>query len=66
MNESTPPLNYADEIICPYCGHKFTDSWEIRMNEHGSIGTHECEKCGEEFKVYRNIEITYITEKLSN
>ncbi len=65
MDESID-LNYTDEIVCPYCGYKFTDSWEIRMNEHGDIGKHECERCGKKFKAYRNIEITYTTEKLSD
>jgi hypothetical protein len=32
MNEEID-TEYKDDIICPYCGYKHQDSWEIKMNK---------------------------------
>lgn len=44
----------TDEIICPICGHEYTDSWEY--DEYGEM---ECEECGATFDYERNTSITY-------
>ncbi len=49
---------YTPEIVCPYCGFEESDSWEL----DGGNGVFECE-CGNEYKYYRNIEVTYTTMK---
>ena len=43
------------EIVCPYCGHKHIDSWEM------TAGEWDCVDCGKLFFVYRHVEITYST-----
>ena len=48
----------TDEIVCPYCGYEFTDSWWL--NDCDSA---ECEECGKEFKLYVECSVTYSTEK---
>jgi transcription elongation factor Elf1 len=53
---------YTDEIICPYCGNEFTDSWEYGINEE-DLGLLECDECGKSFYASRHIEITYVTEE---
>jgi len=48
---------YTNEIVCPYCGAEFSDSWEF-----GDDDFPECD-CGKKFISRRDIEVTYITEK---
>jgi len=55
-------LDYTqeDEITCPYCGDKNTDSWEVGRNiNDGDIGEQECDSCGKKFTASRNMSITY-------
>jgi DNA-directed RNA polymerase subunit RPC12/RpoP len=53
--------NYTEEIVCPYCGCEFGDSWE---NSEDS-GEEECYECGKEFEYYRHIEVTYCTYQIT-
>jgi DNA-directed RNA polymerase subunit RPC12/RpoP len=59
---------YTDEIICPYCGYEFGDSWEYMRSVESKFevqcGDHH--NCGKEFIVYPVMEITYCSEKLKN
>jgi hypothetical protein len=48
---------YTDEIVCPYCGAEFRDSWG-----YGDHDFPECD-CGKKFISKRDIDVTYITEK---
>jgi hypothetical protein len=48
---------YTKEIVCPYCGAEFLDSWE-----YGDHDFPECD-CGKKFISKRDIDVTYITEK---
>lgn len=52
---------YTDEVQCPYCGHEFTDSWEIGFDDNQVDHTMEitCESCEIKFKVTRHIRLTY-------
>ncbi|MCP4651173.1 MAG: hypothetical protein GY853_13990 [PVC group bacterium] len=49
---------FTGEIICPYCGYEFADSWDY------SSGKLECEDCENEFEVAVNTEISYSTSKI--
>lgn len=49
---------YTTEPICPHCGHRVRDSWELDED-----GTYDCGECGEEFNYTKNITITYSTSK---
>jgi len=49
--------DYTDEIICPWCGYRHSDSWEIEP------GLRECENCEKSFYAERNVEVTYSTQK---
>lgn len=46
-----------DEIICPYCGHRDSNSWEY---DEGDYMLH-CENCEKEFYVNAEVEILYST-----
>lgn len=54
-------LNF-DEIICPYCRHEFSDSWDIHCDDGTEI---DCQKCGKEFHVERDTVVTYISRRLT-
>jgi len=48
---------YTKEIVCPHCGHEFSDSWEYD-EESGEI---ECYECGLKFDYSRNVSVDYST-----
>lgn len=52
---------YTIEIVCPYCGYEFMDSWE----EYDS-GTTECRECEKEFYFDRDVAVTYCSNKITN
>jgi len=49
----------TDEIVCPYCGHEKSDSWEMADQED----SYECGDCGETFSYVRNISVSYTSQK---
>ncbi|APM41375.1 hypothetical protein [Clostridium kluyveri] len=51
----------TDEIVCPFCGQEFTDSWEYGDDE--ALGLIECDECGKSFYASREVSITYSTRK---
>jgi len=56
---------YTQEIVCPYCGAEWTDSWEEGSHPGDEdIGELECFECERKFYATRNIDITYCTEKI--
>lgn len=50
---------YTDEAVCPYCGYKYSDSWEL-----SDEGTTECEECGKEFGFSREVSVSYSTKRV--
>ena len=52
--------DYTNEIVCPYCGHEKTNSWEY----DGDDGEIECDECGMKFAYVRNVSVDYSTSKL--
>lgn len=52
---------YEDKIKCPYCDYEDINSWELDEFP----GTTTCGNCQEEFHVYRHIEVTYSSRKIS-
>lgn len=53
----------TDEIVCPFCGYEFCDSWEYESDYNEDLGLIECEECEKEFYATRHTSITYYTEK---
>lgn len=47
---------YMEEAICPYCGYRELDSWQLEDE-----GINECDRCGKGYYYERLIEITYTT-----
>ena len=51
---------FTQEIVCPYCGYKFSDSWEL--NDSSGI-VQECHGCEKPFTLEVDFDVTYSTEK---
>ncbi len=51
-------------VTCPHCGYEDKDSWEIDFGA-GTDGEsdQECGRCGEPFKAFREVSVTYSTRK---
>ena len=45
------------EIVCPYCGYEYGNSWEYD-DECGEL---ECDECGKKFHYNRNVTVDYST-----
>lgn len=50
---------YTKEVVCPYCGNEFTDSWELDNSEDELY----CDDCDNTFAMERHIEVTYCSYK---
>lgn len=49
---------YTDEIVCPWCGYRFSDSWEWE-EDNGGI---DCD-CGKSFDYERIVSVDYSTSR---
>ena len=61
MDKENINHEFTNEVVCPFCGYEFSDSWEFGGDE--DIGLINCESCEKEFYATRNVEITYSTQK---
>mgnify|MGYP000032418711 CR=1 FL=1 len=53
---------YTNEIVCPWCGYEFSDSWELG-NGGECTELEECPDCEKEFYASRIITVEYSTQK---
>jgi DNA-directed RNA polymerase subunit RPC12/RpoP len=53
--------DFTSEIICPHCGAKYQDSWELNNND-GEKET--CIDCGKHFHLSVHFDVTYSTRKI--
>ena len=60
FDEDIESLNIhgEDEITCPICGCRESDSWEHAIDNDTKI----CSDCGSEFEWSREVEITYSSQ----
>ena len=49
------------EIICPYCGHEHSNSWEFLTD--GDLKGFACDNCDKEFCIEVEHETTYTSSK---
>jgi hypothetical protein len=65
MTDTPKPIDhrYTSEIVCPYCGHQFRDSWEVCPGDSGEDVECRSETCGKTFLMERLTIIEYVTEK---
>jgi hypothetical protein len=62
--EATEPIDhhFTAHLVCPHCGHKHDDSWEMGNGEEGDWDD-ECHSCGKALRAQRHITVKYSTEK---
>ena len=49
---------YEDDVTCPHCGHKHSDSWEM------DGGKYDCSHCENEFELSIYTTVSYSTSKV--
>ena len=54
---------YTDEIVCPWCGHKYEASHEL-FEGHQTSTKDDCQECGKPFHVECEYSVTYNTKKI--
>ena len=54
-------VDYADEIVCPYCGYRMADDYGYF--ERQGNGEEKCSQCRKIFNFEVNIEVTYSTSR---
>ena len=64
MDEKTElELNYTEEPVCLYCGHKDHDAWGINFGGMEGETVSSCGNCGEYYTITRQVTIYYSTAK---
>ena len=61
IKEFDGDTEYTSEIVCPYCGYKFGDSYEYHENNGDEIECHDCEN---KFTLNIHFSVDYSTSKL--
>jgi len=57
--------NYTDEVVCPYCGRRSSDSYEYFGQSPDEEVEIDCD-CGETFIAVREVRADYSTRKKEN
>ena len=60
MSDKKIDHEYTNEIVCPYCGLRFLNSWKYKNYD----GNRECGRCGKRFRYERRLKETYYIYKL--
>jgi len=61
-NEPRIEHEYTSEIICPWCGIEYINSWEVETDLE-DWGLQRCENCEHEFYAMRYVTVEYSTRK---
>jgi hypothetical protein len=60
-------LKYNPYPVCPYCGRKYRDAWELSFDGDMEGSTEvECGGCEKPYTIQRNVEVTYSTTKVGS
>lgn len=57
---------YTREIVCPYCGYVFSDSWDYGLETRPSEMECNNEDCLKTFDAYIDVDVTYITDRIED
>lgn len=63
--EKTIEHDFTDEIVCCYCGHEFTNSWELDCGGFNETEV-SCVSCSKVFYLYIEHSATYSTLKIED
>lgn len=50
---------YTTNVVCPWCGHEFSDCFEWPDSDDGD----DCTECGKRYSYYREVSISYVSKK---
>lgn len=53
--------DFTDEIVCPYCGDRKSDSWKWVQGD----GNEQCSSCKMNYFYFRHVIVKYSTSKAS-
>lgn len=63
MGDLIEDTDFTEAIVCPYCGEKESDSWEVSMHmSDGEEAETSCGSCGKDFIVTVYITTRYSTK----
>jgi len=58
MESDTWSEGAAEELPCPWCGHKIRDLWDYSWGSRDEIEA-ECPECDKPIKISREVSVTY-------
>jgi hypothetical protein len=58
----THDLNFTDSPICPWCGYRLGDAWELDLHD-GDTTEVDCGKCEKAYRVTASVSISYSTQR---
>lgn len=58
-----PDESYGNDPVCPHCGHRMQDAWELNL-EDGEGQEHECGECFKTYYVERHVSVNYTSKKV--
>ena len=63
MNDKEIDHEYTKEVVCPYCGYEFQDSWEF-FTHHDYQLVH-CDECENDFHASALRSVKYVSRKMN-
>ena len=57
LEEHAVDCTHTSEIVCPWCGHEFSNSYEFGSDTDDLI----CDECDNDLEYERDITVTYTT-----
>jgi len=51
---------YTQEVVCPWCGHEYADSWEFPNDDDDE----HCNECGNIFSFERIVSVEYVSKRI--
>lgn len=60
-NDTGYDTEYTKEMVCPYCGDEFSDSWQ--WNDSNADAEVDCYECGKSFTLNVDFDVTYTTRR---
>jgi transcription elongation factor Elf1 len=55
--------DYTRDPICPHCGHKQLNAWELFTDMEEDVEM-DCGECDKPFICSRQVEVSYSTDKI--
>lgn len=56
-----PDTDHTDEIVCPYCGYEFSESYEYHGDDGQEVQCHHCDK---HFELSVDHRVTFSTRRI--